>query len=397
MPVLSRKVKKIAESQTVALTSLMEKLKQQGRDIVTLGAGEPDFDTPNFIKDAAISAINSGFTKYTPVEGIFELKESICGWLKSEYAARYKPSEIIITPGAKFAVYQALVAVCNPGDEVLLPTPYWVSYPEQIKLVGAKAVPLKTDEETGMKITPGLLKKAITSKTKALILNSPGNPSGAVYTREELAALVSVIKESGIYILSDEVYDQIIYDGQKFTSLAEFEDIRDQLLLVNGVSKSFAMTGWRIGFLAAHKDIIAAVKKHQGHTTSNPTSVSQKAAVAAYGLEKHFLKEMKTAFAQRRDYVFERLNGIKKVSCIKPQGAFYAFPNLSFYCGRKKNGVTITNSMELCTYLLEVYDVAIVPGSAFGMENHARLSFATSMQILEKALDRIESGLLSLS
>ncbi len=392
MPHISQRLSQISESQTVALNSLMAKMRREGKDVVALGAGEPDFDTPDHIKEAAITSIREGFTKYTPADGIMELREAVCAWLTKQYGADYSPNEIVVTCGAKHAVYEGLLAVVDPGDEVILLAPYWVSYPEQIKMAGAVAKVIDSKQENGLKITAAELEAAITDKTRLLILNSPSNPSGAVYEKEELDALVSVIKKSGIYVLSDEIYDTIIFDGRQYTSLIRYKEIRDQLLLVNGVSKSFAMTGWRIGYLAAHKDIITAVKKYQGHSTSNPTSISQKAALAGLLGDIDFLKIMNKAFTERRDYVQKRLNSIKGVTCILPQGAFYAFPDISFYFGKKG----IKGSIDLCGYLLENFNVAIVPGIAFGVDNNARLSFATSMQVLEKALDRIESGLKSL-
>ncbi len=396
MPGLSQKFSQISESQTVALNSLMAKMKREGRDVVALGAGEPDFDTPQHIKDAAISAIKQGKTKYTPADGILELKEAISKWLVDEYGTVYKPSEIIVTPGAKYAVFQALLAVCNSGDEVLLPVPYWVSYPEQVKLAGAVLKPLETNQNTGLKITPEQLDQAITDKTKVLILNSPSNPSGAVYSAKELEGLAKVIEKRGIYVISDEIYDKIVYDGIQFASMTKYPTIREQLLLVNGVSKSFAMTGWRIGYLAAPQEIATGVKKHQGHTTSNPTTISQYAALSGMNGPKEFINGMMKAFTERRNYVHTRLMNMPGVSCMLPQGAFYAFPDFSAYMGTSHDGVEINSSIDLCGYLLEKFDVAIVPGIAFGMDTHARLSFATSMEILEKALDRIERGLASL-
>jgi len=392
MPHVSQRLSQISESQTVALNSLMAKMRREGKDVIALGAGEPDFDTPDHIKAAAIASIKEGFTKYTPADGIMELREAICVWLKNEYGADYVPNEIIVTCGAKHAVYEGILSVVDPGDEVILPAPYWVSYPEQIKMAGAVVKVIDSKQENGLKITARELEKAITDKTRLLILNSPSNPSGAVYDEKELQALVAVIKESGIYVLSDEIYDTIIYDGIKYTSMIKFKEIRNQVLLVNGVSKSFAMTGWRIGYLAAHKDIVTAVKKYQGHSTSNPTSISQKASLAGLLGEMDFLKTRNKAFTERRDYVHKRLNSIKGVNCMLPQGAFYAFPDLSFYFGKRG----INSSKDLCGYLLENFNVAIVPGIAFGVDQNARLSFATSMQVLEKALDRIESGLKSL-
>ncbi len=396
MPEISKRFKNIAESQTVALSGLLAKMQREGKDIVTLGAGEPDFDTPQHIKDAAIQAIQQGFTKYTPADGSLDLKDAIAAWLLEQYQAEYDASEIIITSGGKHAVYQAICAVCDPGDEVLLPKPYWVSYPEQIKLPGAVVCEMESNEKNKLKITAKQLKNSITNKTKLLILNSPNNPSGAVYSEQELDEIADVIRETGIYILSDEIYDNILYDNLKFTSFTKYKDLKDQLLLVNGVSKSFAMTGWRIGFLAANKNVAAAVKKYQGHSTSNPASISQKAAFSAYKGSKDFIQTMNKAFTERRDYVCGRLNAIPNVTCNIPDGAFYAFPEISAYFGKFYNDIAINSSVDLCRYLLEKFNVAIVPGIAFGMDKHVRLSFATSMDVLKKALDRIENGLLSL-
>jgi aspartate aminotransferase len=393
MPHISKRLAQICESQTLALNSTMARMKREGRDVVSLGAGEPDFDTPDHIKQAAIKAIQEGFTKYTPVDGTFELKEAIGAWIKNEHNVHYAANEIIVTCGAKHAVYQGILAVCEPGDEVLLPKPYWVSYPEQIKLAGAKVVEMTPEDATGLKITAEQLEKAISHKTRLLILNSPSNPSGVVYTRAELDAIAEVIRKSGIYILSDEIYDKIVFDDAVFAGMTVYTDIRDQLIYVNGVSKSFAMTGWRIGFLAANKEIAAAVSNYQGHSTSNPTSISQKAALEGYRADKAFITDMTHAFQQRRDYVSQRLNAMPDVQCELPQGAFYAFPNFSAYYLESKN---IRSSMDFCGYLIEKYNVAIVPGVAFGMDEHSRLSYATSMQNLEKALDRIEAGLRAL-
>jgi len=393
---ISQRMSQISESQTLALSGLMARLKREGKDVVALGAGEPDFDTPQHIKEAAIAAIQKGFTKYTAAEGTAELREAICRWLLEEYQAEYKPSQIVVTCGAKHAVYQAILAVCNPGDEVLLPAPYWVSYPEQIKLAGATIKFMETNERSNLKISAAQLKDAITSRTKLLILNSPSNPSGAVYDARELSSLAEVIHDSGIMVLSDEIYDKIVFDDAQFASIAQFPEIRDQLLLVNGVSKTFAMTGWRIGFLAAHQDVANAVKNYQGHSTSNPTSISQSAALTAMLGQKQFIADMRAAFTERRNYVHHRLCAMPNVRCLLPQGAFYAFPNISAYFGKRKGDRLIQSSVDLCGYLLQDFGVAIVPGSAFGMDSHARLSFATSMAVLEKALDRIENGLKSL-
>ncbi|HOT95883.1 MAG TPA: pyridoxal phosphate-dependent aminotransferase [bacterium] len=393
---LAKRLERMTESPTVALNSTLARLKREGKDVVALGAGEPDFDTPAHINAAAIAAINQGYTKYTAAEGSLELREAIGNWLEETYQVRYSPKEIVVTPGAKYAVFEAILAVCDPGSEVVLPSPYWVSYPEMIQLADATMRCIDPADRDHLKITPAELRAAITDKTRLVILNSPSNPSGAVYSRQELAALVEVIRAAGVWLLSDEIYDQIVFDEKGYTSLSQFPEIRDKLLLVNGVSKSCAMTGWRIGFLAAPTRVAAAVVKYQGHTVSNPTSISQKAALAGYRGSKAFIEEMNAAFRTRRDYLFRRLQAIPRVRCLLPQGAFYLFPDVSAYYGHEKKGYTVDDSVSLCQYLLQEFGVAIVPGVAFGMDTHVRLSYATSMEVLEKALDRIESGLHSL-
>jgi len=393
---LSSKFSGITESKTVALKSVLQAMKREGKNVVALGAGEPDFDTPDHIKNAAIQSIQDGFTKYTPADGIIELKEAIASYMQRDCGVTYEPSEIVVTCGAKHAVFQGIMALCEEGDEVLLPAPYWVSYPEQVKLSGASLKVLPTNESNQFKITAEQLEKAVSPNTKLLILNSPSNPSGAVYNQDELGQLADVISDTGIFVLSDEIYDKILYDGARFISMATFSKIKKQVLLVNGVSKTFAMTGWRIGFLAADSEIISAVKKYQGHSTSNPSSISQKASIAAFSGGKEFFDIMLTEFDKRRKYVHQRLEAIPKVTCMLPQGAFYAFPKVGEYYGAKVDGKEISDSTEMCEFLIKQHGVAIVPGGAFGMDEHVRLSFATSMENLEKGLDRIEAGLAQL-
>ncbi len=394
MPHISKKFLNIGESQTVGLTGVTAELMRQGKDVITLGVGEPDFDTPAHIKQAGLRAIRDGFTKYTPADGLLDLKQAIIAWLDEKYNAGYAPEEVVVTNGAKQAVAQAIFAVCDPGDEVIVPAPFWVSYPEQVKLAGAVPRVLQPRADASLKITAEQLANAISSKTRLLILNTPCNPSGIVYNKQELQELVNVIEKSGIYVLSDEVYDQIIFDERPFYSLSSFAEIRDQLLYVNGLSKSFAMTGWRIGFLAAHGDVAAAVKKYQGHTTSNASSIAQYAAIEAYQGEKDFLHDMISAYQQRRDFVIKRLQDFKNVKCVVPRGAFYAFPDFSVYYNREKG---LNSSIEFCSFLLRKFNVALVPGIAFGMDKHVRLSFAASMETLREALNRIEAGIESIS
>ncbi len=392
MPFISSRCQHIGESQTVALTSLAAKLKREGQDIISLGAGEPDFATPDVIAQAGIQAIKAGDTKYTAVHGCEDLRQAIADWLRSERGASYAPADIIVTTGAKYAVFQSLMAICDPGDEIIVPAPYWVSYPEMVKLADG-IVRFIFPQHNNLKMSAAELEAAITPKTRALILNSPSNPSGAIYTRDELAELVQVIHKSGIYVISDEIYDQIIFDGAPFASVTEFDVIRDQLIYINGVSKSYAMTGWRIGYVAAHTDVANAIKKYQGHSTTNAATMSQLAALAAYRAETTIVRDMVQAYQQRRDYVVQRLRHINNVSCTAPAGTFYAFPDVSAYYSHDKG---ITNSSELCAYLLEKFNVGLVPGSAFGLDNYVRLSFATSMPVLERAMDRIAAGLHAL-
>lgn len=390
---LSSRITRIAESQTVALTSLLATMKRQGKDVVSLGAGEPHFATPTFIRQAAIDAIQKDDTKYTAVNGLFELRRSMANWIYNEHGVEYSPDNIIVTCGAKHAIYQSIMVICDPGDAIIVPTPYWVSYPEQIKLAGGHFKTIRP-QSSDLKITAEQLDKAISRKTKAFILNSPCNPSGVVYSKAELQAIAKVIKDSGIFLISDEIYDKIIYDQLDYASSAVFSDIRDQLIYINGVSKSFAMTGWRIGFLAANSHIVAAIKKYQGHSTTQATTISQRAAVQAYQADKIFLNEMLAEYQLRRDYVMQRLAHIKNARCHLPSGAFYAFPDFSSYFNKNMG---IKSSLDFCYYLLEKFRVGLVPGAAFGMDAHVRLSFAASQEALAKAFDRIESALTTLS
>lgn len=393
LPRLSARVSGISESQTVALTTLMARLVREGRDVVALGAGEPDFPSPDHVNQAAKQAIDDGYTKYTPVAGALDLKEAIADSINTEFGAAYTPDNIVVTCGAKHAVYQAIMAICDPGDEIILPAPYWVSYPEQIKLAGG-LVRIVEPAGDDLKITAAQLQQALCTKTKAVILNSPGNPSGAVYSRAELDALAAVIHDAGIYVIADEIYDKICFETRPFASMTSYPALCEQLLYVNGLSKSFSMTGWRIGFLAAPRDVAAAVTRYQGHSTTNATSVAQKAALAAYRGDKSFIADMAATFQQRRDYVIGRLRAIKNLVCPQPQGAFYAFPKIAAYYN---STFGINTSADMCRYLLQDFGVAIVPGAAFGMDKHVRLSYSTSMDILSKALDRIQAGLESLS
>lgn len=388
---ISKRVSSISPSLTLAISAKAKQMKADGIDVVGFGAGEPDFDTPDHIKEAAKKAMDEGFTKYTPVSGIKELKEAICKKFKNDNKLDYLPEEIIISCGAKHSIFNAILALCNEGDEVILSLPYWVSYPEMIKVAGAKAVLVNTTQESNFKIIPQHLQQAITPKTKLLILNSPSNPTGMVYTKEELLALSKILVERGILCISDEIYEKIIYDGQEHISIASLgQDIKRLTIVVNGVSKSYSMTGWRIGYAAGPKDIIKAMSNLQSHSTSNPTSISQKAALAALEGPQEPLYDMVAEFAKRRDYIVERLNSIKGISCLKPQGAFYVFPNVSQILGRTFKGEAIKDSVFLAKVLLDEANVAVVPGSAFGADSNLRLSYATSMESITKGLYRIK-------
>jgi aspartate aminotransferase len=388
---ISKKVSLISPSLTLAITAKAKQMKQEGIDVIGFGAGEPDFDTPDHIKDAAKKAIDEGFTKYTPASGIKELKEAICKKFKNDNNLDYSPDEVLVSCGAKHSIFNAVLALCNEGDEAILPLPYWVSYPEMIKVAGAKSVILKTTQENNFKISPQQLRETITPKTKLLILNSPSNPTGMIYNKEELVAISEVLVEKGIFCISDEVYEKIIYDGQEHISIASLgPQIKRLTIVINGVSKSYSMTGWRIGYAAGPREIIKAMSNLQSHSTSNPTSISQKAALAALEGPQEPLYKMVTEFARRRDYIVERLNSIKGISCLKPQGAFYVFPDISQIIGKVFKEQTIKDSVFLAQILLDGANVAVVPGSTFGTDGNLRLSYATSMENITEGLNRIE-------
>ncbi|MFA6455672.1 MAG: pyridoxal phosphate-dependent aminotransferase [Bacteroidota bacterium] len=393
---LSKKVAQAEASQTLALTALAKKLKSEGIDVVSLTAGEPDFPTPRHIKDAAIKAIEENFTKYTINAGIPELRTAIVDKLKRENNILVDASQILVSNGAKHSIYNALQAICNKGDEVLVPAPYWVSYPEMVKLVDAVPVIMKTTEKTDFKITPAQLKKAITKKTKALILCSPSNPTGSVYTPDELQAIGKVIEATGIFVISDEIYEKVIYDGAVHFSLGSISAIKDQVITVNGVSKAYSMTGWRIGYLAGAKAVVDAAEKVQSQVTSGPNSIAQKAALAAIAGSDDEVNKMTAEFKRRRDYFLAALTAIPGITSTKPGGAFYLFPNVSTFYGKKYNGTTIKNCDDLAQFLIKEAQVVTVPGSGFGAKNNIRLSYACSMEELEKASARMKTALAKL-
>jgi aspartate aminotransferase len=394
---LADRTKSIKPSPTLAMNAKAKALKASGEDITNFGVGEPDFDTPDNIKEAAIKAIKDGFTKYTPVGGIDELKSAIIEKFRKDNSLDFEKDEILVSCGAKHSLYNIAEALFGPGDEVLIPSPYWVTYPDQVLLNDAVPVVVETDESNSFMIEPDRLRGKLTDKTKALILNSPSNPTGLAYDRESLQKIAEMAEEHDFYIISDEIYEKLTYEGFKHFSIASLgEKIRQRTIVVNGLSKSHSMTGWRIGFTAGPKDITKAMTNIQSQSTSNPTSISQKAAVEALTGPQDFLQGMLSEFDRRRRYMLERLNNMKGVSCKTPVGAFYAFPNVSSYLGRKFQGNEIKTSLDLSTYLLEEAKVACVPGFAFGDDRFIRLSYATSMETVKKGLDRIESSLQKL-
>ncbi|WP_352417823.1 pyridoxal phosphate-dependent aminotransferase [Proteiniborus sp.] len=388
---LSSKALKISPSITLEITAKAKEMKSKGIDVIGFGAGEPDFDTPDNIQYAGIKAIESGNTRYTATSGILELKEAICKKLKNDNNLEYKPSNIIVSNGAKHSIFNALFAILNPGDEVIMPIPYWVSYPEFVKLSDGVPVPVETREENDFKFDLNDLENALTHKTKAIILNSPSNPTGTAYSYEELKNIAEWAVKNKIFVISDEIYEKLIYDGHTHISIASFgEDIKKLTILVNGMSKAYAMTGWRIGYTAADEEIVKIMTNVQSHTTSNPCSISQYASVAGLTGDQSVIEDMKKEFVKRRDYMVDKINSIKGLSCRKPIGAFYVMANISNLKGSTINGKTINTSLDLANLLLEVAKVAVVPGSAFGADDFIRLSYATSMKNIEEGLRRIE-------
>ena len=395
MSIVSNSLKRIKPSPTIAVTSKAREMRAAGKDVIGLGAGAPDFDTPDNIKDAAIEAIKRGETKYTAVDGTPKLKKAIQGKFTRENNLSYELDQISVGTGGKQVLYNVFMATLNPGDEVIIPAPYWVSYPDMVLLAGGKPKIVKCSEKNEFKITPDELKKAIGKKTKWLIINSPSNPTGSCYTRNEIEELSKIlIKNKNVYILSDDIYEHITYDDFKFFTIAQIKALKDRTLTMNGVSKSYSMTGWRIGYGAGPKDIIKAVAKIQSQSTTNPSSISQAAAVEALNGTQDFIKTRSDSFKERRDYVVETLNSINGLSCLKPSGAFYVFPNCKKLLGKKTK---LKTDKEFVEKLLEKAEVAVVQGSAFGLDGYFRISYATSMENLKKALDRIKSFCESLN
>jgi aspartate aminotransferase len=392
---ISQRAKKVAPSATLAVTNRAKELKAQGIDVVGFGAGEPDFDTPDYIKEAAIKALKEGKTKYTPASGIPELRATIAKKLEKENGLKYTPEQIVVNIGGKHSVYEAMQAVLDPGDELLLPAPYWVTYPEAAGLAGATVKVLATDKSNSYKITPAQLKKAITPKSAMLILNSPSNPGGFTYTPDELRALAKVLEGTNVAVMSDEIYEKLIYGDTKFVSFAALsEDAFNRTLTLNGLSKAYSMTGWRLGYTAGPLDVIKAMARLQDHMTSNPVTFAQYAAIAAMGPESDVaIEKMRIEFEKRARYMADRLRAIKGVECTEPTGAFYCFPDVSAHYGRTLGGLKITGSMDFAKALLEQANVGVVPGLPFGCDKNVRLSFACSMPQITKGLDRMEKWL----
>lgn len=384
---LSKRIETLTPSSTLAISALASELKSKGHDVIGLGVGEPDFNTPDYIIEAGKKALDEGLTKYTPSGGVLELKEIIIDKLHTDHELSYTPEEIIVTTGAKHALYTLFQVLLDEEDEVIIPAPYWVSYPEQVKLAGGNPVFVETDESTQFKITPKQLENAITERTKAIVINSPSNPTGMMYSKEELQALGEVCLKHQIVVVSDEIYEKLIYTGDKHYSMAQLSpELKELTVVINGVSKSHAMTGWRIGYAAGAKKIIHAMTNYVSHATSNPTTIAQYAALAAYKQDTGFSEEMRTIFSERLDVLYEKLIEIPGIECIKPKGAFYLFPKVTKAV--EKTGFHSVN--DWVTALLEEEKVAIVPGDGFGSPNNVRLSYATSVEQLEEAAKRIK-------
>lgn len=384
---LAQRVKALTPSSTLAITAKAKELRAQGHDIIGLGAGEPDFNTPQYIIDAAAKSMNEGHTKYTPSAGLPALRKAIAEKIKRDQGIDYDASEIIVTVGGKHALYTLFQVILDEGDEIIIPTPYWVSYPEQVKLAGGVPVFVEGSEENEFKITPSQLEQAISGRTKAVVINSPSNPTGMVYTEDELRELGKVCLEHNILIISDEIYEKLVYGNNKHISIAQLSpELKEQTIMINGLAKSHSMTGWRIGFAAGNKEIITAMTNLASHSTSNPTTTAQYGAIAAYSGSEETVEEMRKAFEERLNVIYDKLIQIPGFTCIKPQGAFYLFPNV-------KKAAELTgyeNTDEFAAALLEKAKVAVIPGSGFGAPDNIRLSYATSLELLEQAVERMK-------
>ncbi len=389
----SKKVDRIEESQTIAITSLAKKLRSEGKNIISLSAGEPDFPTPENIKQAAIKAIENNFTKYTQNEGIPELREAVADKFRRENGLKVEASNILISSGGKHSIFNALQAICDPGDEVIIPAPYWVSFPEMVKLADGVPVILKTTEASGFTFDAQDVERLVTARTKAIIINTPSNPTGAVISEESLRGIAALARKRGFYIISDEIYEKIIYDGNKHFSVGSISEAGDHVITASGVSKAYSMTGWRIGFLAAGHEVISRAAKIQSQVTSNASSVSQAAALEALRGTQTEIEKMRVAFQNRRDILFARLSGIKGLTLSKPGGAFYFFPSIKGLVGKRHGGRILKNSADVAEFILAEAQVALVPGTAFGSEDHIRISYAYSEKELTEAATRIEESI----
>ncbi|HNR03354.1 MAG TPA: pyridoxal phosphate-dependent aminotransferase [Bacillota bacterium] len=389
---LSDKVLNIAPSMTLAVNAKLKQMVDEGVEVFGFGVGEPDFDTPEYIRNAAVEAMNKGFTRYTPAQGTIDLRKAICAKLKRENSLDYEPNQIIVSSGAKHSLSNAFAAILNPGDEVIVPVPYWVSYTEIIKLNDGVPVLVQTKKENNFKMSGEELKNAITAKTKAILINSPSNPTGAVYTEVELREIAEIAVQNNLFVVSDEIYERIIYDDNKHISIASFNsEIKDLTILINGMSKSYAMTGWRLGYAAGNEKLIKAMSSVQGHAVSHPSSITQYAAAAALNGPQDDLKNMVQEFNKRRNYMYGRINAMKGLRCIKPEGAFYVYVDISSYLGRNLCGIKLDSCLDFAQVMLEKGHVAVVPGAAFGTEGFVRISYATSMEIIKNGLDAFES------
>ena len=393
MKQLSNLISSVEESRTLAITSLIKKLKAEGKNVLSFSAGEPDFPTPAFIKEAAIKAINNNFTYYTANEGYPDLIKTIIKKFKEDNGLEFNPENILVSSGAKHSLFNILLAICNPGDEVIFQSPYWVSYPEMARLALAESVIIDAGVETEYKILPAALEKAITEKTKVFLFNSPSNPTGTVYSKKEILALAEVLKGKDIFVVTDEIYEKIVFDGEEHFSIGTVDFLKDKTITVNGVSKAYSMTGWRIGYAGGPKEIIKLARNLQSHSTSNAASISQAAAQAALSNQSPDIDMMVGEFKKRRDFIVSELNKIPGVKCPVPKGAFYVFYDVSSYYGKSVNGLKIKDSTSFCNYILTEQNVGLVPGVAFGNDNCVRMSYACSQAQIEDGLGRLHKAL----
>ena len=391
---LSKLARELKPSATLAITAKAKEMKSQGIDVIGFGAGEPDFDTPENIKEFAKRSIDNGFTKYTAASGIDELKNAIISRIKEDYNVEYEKKEIFVGSGAKHVLYNLFQVLLDLNDEVIIPAPYWVSYPEQVRIAGGKPVILTTEQSNGFKVKPSEIQNVITDKTKILVLNYPSNPTGVTFTKEELVEIANLAEKNDLIIISDEIYDKTLYSETKHTSFVQINDsIKNRTILVNGVSKTYSMTGWRIGYAAGNKKVLAAMNNLAGQSTSNPTSIAQKASVEAFSGPQDKVNEMVVEFKKRRDFICKELNNINGISCLVPDGAFYVFPDISYYFGKEYKNGKIENSVDFADFLLNEAKVAVVPGIEFGSDKNIRISYATSMHDIKEGIKRIKGKL----